>query len=451
MTTGHEQLWRDASKILQGMLNPELFSRWFAPIKAMEIDQESLVLGVANEFYQIWLQDNFLPLIREAVNQVSRHPLQVRFAIAPGLKTPTEVIRPAVIGAAEKRGVTKPSLDAKLNPRYTFDSFVIGPNNNFAHAAALAVAHSPAKAYNPLFIYGGVGLGKTHLMQAIGHAASGNSKISRVCYITCEQFTNDFIQAIQNSTMTKFRKKYRQVDVLLIDDIQFLGGKERMQDEFFHTFNTLFDAHKQIVLSSDRPAAEIANLEARLVSRFEWGLVTELQPPALETRIAILKKKAALMDVKLSDQVIEFLAEKIRTNIRRLEGALIRVASFASLTGNEINRDALESLLRDALHEEAKRTITIESIQKKVAEHFDIRIADMTSRRRPQSVAFPRQVAMYLSRTLTSRSLADIGECFGGRDHGTVIHACKLIEKRTAKDQSLRQTVSFLEQSLQRQ
>jgi chromosomal replication initiator protein len=251
--------------------------------------------------------------------------------------------------------------------------------------------------------------------------------------------------------MTKFRKKYRQVDVLLIDDIQFLGGKERMQDEFFHTFNTLFDAHKQIVLSSDRPAAEIANLEARLVSRFEWGLVTELQPPALETRIAILKKKAALMDVKLSDQVIEFLAEKIRTNIRRLEGALIRVASFASLTGNEINRDALESLLRDALHEEAKRTITIESIQKKVAEHFDIRIADMTSRRRPQSVAFPRQVAMYLSRTLTSRSLADIGECFGGRDHGTVIHACKLIEKRTAKDQSLRQTVSFLEQSLQRQ
>ena len=451
MTTGHEQLWRDASKILQGMLNPELFSRWFAPIKAVQVDQEALVLGVANEFYQIWLQDNFLPLIREAVNQVSRHPLQVRFAIAPGLKAPAEVIKPALIGAAEKRGAAKPSLDAKLNPRYTFDSFVIGPNNNFAHAAALAVAQSPAKAYNPLFVYGGVGLGKTHLMQSIGHAASGNSKISRVCYITCEQFTNDFIQAIQNSTMTKFRKKYRQVDVLLIDDIQFLGGKERMQDEFFHTFNTLFDAHKQIVLSSDRPAAEIANLEARLVSRFEWGLVTELQPPALETRIAILKKKAALMDVKLSDQVIEFLAERIRTNIRRLKGALIRVASFASLTGSEINRDALESLLRDALHEEARRTITIESIQKKVAEHFDIRIADMTSRRRPQSVAFPRQVAMYLSRTLTSRSLADIGECFGGRDHGTVIHACKLIEKRTTKDQGLRQTVSFLEQSLQRQ
>jgi chromosomal replication initiator protein len=449
MTMGHEQLWRDASKILEGMLNPELFTRWFAPIRPIEVNHEALVLGVANEFYQIWLQDNFLSLIREAVNQVSRQPLQVRFIIAQGLKAPVETPKTAA-GAVERRGVAKSDLNTKLNLRYTFDAFVIGPNNNFAHAAALAVAQSPAKAYNPLFMYGGVGLGKTHLMQAIGHAAAGNSKISKVCYITCEQFTNDFIQAIQNSSMTKFRKKYRQVDVLLIDDIQFLAGKERMQDEFFHTFNTLFDAHKQIVLSSDRPAAEIANLEARLVSRFEWGLVTEMQPPALETRIAILKKKAALIDVKISDQVIEFLAEKIRTNIRRLEGALVRVASYTSLTGKEVNRDALESLLRDALHEEAKQTVTIESIQKKVAEHFDIRFADMTSRRRPQNVAFPRQVAMYLSRTLTSRSLADIGESFGGRDHGTVLHACRLIEKRASNDQRLRQTVSYLEQSLQR-
>jgi chromosomal replication initiator protein len=449
MMTGPDQLWQDTSKILQGMLNPELFNRWFAPIKPIEVNQDVLVLGVANEFYQIWLQDNFLPLIREAVNQVSRKPLQVRLAVNPALKAPASSVAPPA-GPVEKRGATRLDLDLKLNPRNTFDGFVVGPNNNFAHAAALAVAQSPAKAYNPLFIYGGVGLGKTHLMQAIGHAASTNHKVSKVCYITCEQFTNDFIQAIQNSSMTKFRKKYRQPDVLLIDDIQFLAGKERMQDEFFHTFNTLFDAHKQIVLSSDRPAAEIANLEARLVSRFEWGLVTELQPPDLETRIAILKKKAAMIDVKLSDQVIEFMAEKIRTNVRRLEGALVRVASYASLTGKEVNRDALESLLRDALHEEARRTLTIESIQKKVAEHFDIRIADMTSRRRPQSVAFPRQVAMYLSRTLTRRSLSDIGESFGGRDHGTVLHACRLVEKRVVKDQRLRQTVSYLEQSLHR-
>src|SRR5881396_1914708 len=288
-------------------------------------------------------------------------------------------------------------------------------------------------------------------MQAIGQYVWTKKKNTKVMYLSSELFINEFIDAIQHSNLVKFRKRYRQADVLLIDDIQFLGGKERMQEEFFHTFNTLFDAHKQIVLSSDRPAAEIANLEARLVSRFEWGLVTELQPPALETRIAILKKKAALLDVKIPDRVIEFIAERIRTNVRRLEGALIRVASYASLTGKEITTDSLETLLRDALHEEAKRTLTIDSIQKKVAEHFDIRLADMTSRRRLQNVAFPRQVAMYLSRTLTDRSLVDIGETFGGRDHGTVMHACRLIEGRMSEDQRLRQTVSYLQQSLQRQ
>ena len=446
MTTSCDQLWKDASKTLQAMLNPDLFMRWFSPVRPLEIKDDVLVLGVPNEFSQIWLQDNFLPLVREAVNQSSKQPLQVQFAISQGIASDPQ---PTKAGSKQSAPV-RHALDLKLNPRYSFDTFVVGPNNNFAHAAALAVALSPAKAYNPLFVYGGVGLGKTHLMQAIGLAAARGNKLSRVCYITCEQFTNEFIQAVQTSGMTKFRKKYRHVDVLLIDDIQFLGGKERMQEEFFHTFNSLFDAHKQIVLSSDRPAAEIANLEGRLVSRFEWGLVTEVQPPALETRIAILNRKAALLDVKIPDHVIGFIAEKIRTNIRRLEGALIRVASYASLTGKEITTDSLETLLRDALHEEAKRTLTIDSIQKKVAEHFDIRLADMTSRRRPQNVAFPRQVAMYLTRLLTDRSLVDIGESFGGRDHGTVLHACRLIETRMAADQRLRQTVSYLQQSLQR-
>jgi len=448
MTRTHDQLWKDASNVLQGMLNPDMFSRWFAQVKPLELKDDVLVLGVVNEFSQIWLQDNFLSLVREAVNQTAKHPVQVRFAIAPGLQTESPADKHSSF--AKPLGTGRPALDIKLNPRYTFDTFVVGPNNNFAHAAALAVAQSPAKAYNPLFVYGGVGLGKTHLMQAIGHGAAHARRTSRVWYITSEQFTNEFIQGVQTSSLTKFRKKYRQADVLLIDDIQFFAGKERMQEEFFHTFNSLFDAHKQIVLSSDRPAAEIANLEGRLVSRFEWGLVTELQPPALETRIAILKKKAALLDVKIPDRVIEFLAEKIRTNIRRLEGALIRVASYASLTGKEITTDLLETLLRDALHEEARHTLTIDAIQKKVAEHFDIRFADMTSRRRPQNVAFPRQVAMYLSRTLTDRSLVDIGETFGGRDHGTVMHACRLIETRMAEDQRLRQTVSYLQQSLQR-
>jgi chromosomal replication initiator protein len=449
MTGTPERVWQGATKVLQGMLNPDLYSRWFVPIKPVEIKDDTLHLGVANEFSQIWLQDNFLPLVREAVNQASKDPLQVRFVVtsSPTAPAPEESPEPTTTtGAAPAR----PMADSRLNPRYTFDSFVIGPNNNFAHAASLAVAQAPARAYNPLFMYGGVGLGKTHLMQAIGHAVARGHKHAKVCYITSEQFMNEFIQALQTASMTKFRKKYRHADVLLIDDIQFLGSKERLQDEFFHTFNALFDAHKQIVLSSDRPAAEIANLEARLVSRFEWGLVTELQPPALETRIAILKKKAAVLNVAIPDRVIEYLAERIRTNIRRLEGALIRVASYASLTGKEVTMDSLETLLRDALHEEAKRTITIDAIQRKVAEHFDIRLADMTSRRRPQNVAFPRQVAMYLSRTLTDRSLVDIGETFGGRDHGTVMHACRLIEQRMAEDQRLRQTVAYLQQALQR-
>jgi chromosomal replication initiator protein len=447
MTNVLESTWKNASKSLQKTLNPELYNRWIAPIRPLRLADGELVLGVANEFYQIWLQENFLPLIRDAVHRAAAEPVKVKLTVdgqAPRAAEPVAEAAPA------KPGPARGDWPARLNPRYTFDAFIVGPNNNFAHAAALAVAQSPGKAYNPLFIYGGVGLGKTHLMQAIGHTVGNRPKAPTVCYITCEQFTNDFIQAIQTSSMVKFRKKYRQVDVLLIDDIQFLAGKERMQEEFFHTFNTLFDAHKQIVLSSDRPAAEIANLENRLVSRFEWGLVTELQLPDLETRIAILQKKAAMLAVKIPDSILVFLAERIRTNIRRLEGALVRVASYTSLTGKEMTTDALETLLRDALHEEAKRSITVDAIQRKVAEHFDIRLADMTSRRRPQNVAFPRQVAMYLSRTLTGLSLNDIGESFGGRDHGTVLHACRLVNLRVTKDQRLRQTLSYLEQALRR-
>ncbi len=451
MAESLEQLWRDACVVLQGKVNPELYTRWFEPVRLLDLKEDTLQLGVAHEFTLIWLQDNFLPLIREAVNQSAKSPLHVQLVVTGDTETRE---KPATLGRhrQDERSpvAARVPLDAKLNTRYTFDSFVIGPNNNFAQAAALSVAQAPGRSYNPFFMYGGVGLGKTHLMQAIGHAVITSGKSRRVCYVTAEQFTNDYIQAIQTNTVTKFRKKYRQMDVLLVDDIHFLGGKERSQDEFFHTFNALIDSQKQIVLSSDRPAAEIANLESRLVSRFEWGLVTELHPPALETRIAILRKKVATFDVKIPDRVIEFLAERIRTNIRRLEGALIRVAAFAPLTGQEITIDSVETLLGDALHEEAKHTITVDAIQKQVAEHFDIRLADMTSHRRPQNVAFPRQVAMFLSRTLTDRSLVDIGERFGGRDHGTVLHACRLIDKRMAEDQRLRETISHLQQVLQR-
>jgi len=446
------ELWKSTCGILRGMLSADLFQRWFAPIQPVEWRDNTLVLGVANDFSQIWLQDNFLPLVRETLSKVAQQPVQVKFVVTnTGKQNSAPPAVPGAAGRSARSETGRSGGEVKLNPRYTFETFVIGPNNHHGHAAALAVAQAPAKAYNPLFIYGGVGLGKTHLMQAIGHYVASHGKQRRVCYISCEEFTNEFIQAVQNSTLTKFRKKYRQADVLLIDDIQFLAGKERMQEEFFHTFNSLFDAHKQIVLSSDRPAAEIANLEARLVSRFEWGLVTDLQPPALETRIAILRKKAASLQVKLPDAVLNFLAEKIKTNIRRLEGALVRVASYASFTGKETTVEAVEGMLRDVLHEEARRTATIDVIQKKVAEHFDIRLADMTSRRRPQNVAFPRQVAMYLSRTMTDKSLVEIGETFGGRDHGTVMHACRLIDERMAKDARLRQAISYLKESLLRE
>jgi chromosomal replication initiator protein len=337
-----------------------------------------------------------------------------------------------------------------MNPRNTFETFVVGSNNQFAHGAAIAVAKSPSKTYNPFFVYGGSGLGKTHLLQAIGHFAIGSHKSSRVVYLSSEQFTNEFIDAIQHGTLVKFRKKYRYADILMIDDIQFLAGKERSQEEFFHTFNTLHDGHKQIVLSSDRPASEIEKLEQRLVSRFEWGMTAELQPPDIETRIAILKKKAESLNIALEPWVIEFLADRIRNNVRRLEGALMRVASYKSLSDREITREVIENLLRDIFQEQARRAVTIEQIQRKVAEHFDVRLADMTSKRRPANIAFPRQVAMFLSRELTNSSLSDIGDAFGGKDHGTVIHACKLVKRRIEEDEQTRHVIRLLDSQLQR-
>ena len=342
------------------------------------------------------------------------------------------------------------SGEIHFNPKNTFETFVVGNNNNFAYAAALAVAQAPGKSYNPLFLYGGVGLGKTHLLHAIGQHVTGSKKGARVAYLSSEKFTNEYIDGIQNNQLAKFRKKYRQTDVLLIDDIQFLAGKERIQEEFFHTFNALHEGHKQIVLTCDRPASEIQGLEHRLVSRFEWGLVTDLQPPDVEMRLAILQKKAQLMNVTLPEDILNFLANRIRTNVRRLEGALIRVASYASLTGKKLSIEVVEGLLREILHEEGRFSISIEVIQKKVAEHFDIRLADMTSKRRPENIAFPRQIAMYLSRQMTESSLNTIGEAYGGRDHGTVLHACRLVKDRMSVDANVRQVVSYLEKQLMR-
>jgi chromosomal replication initiator protein len=447
------ELWQRLSAALKPQISADSFKRWFSAVELVEAKEKSLTFGVPNNIYQFWIESNYLPALHTAIVTTFGGPRSVKFCSPSGVSGQTSLEAPTQLkevleqlpGAA-KPGATVPGL----NPRNTFESFVVGPNNEIAHAASLAVAQAPARTYNPLFVYGGVGLGKTHLMQAIGQYVWTKKKNMKVIYLSSELFINEFIDAIQHSNLVKFRKRYRQADLLLIDDIQFLGGKERSQEEFFHTFNTLFDGHKQIVLSSDRPASEIANLEQRLVSRFEWGLTAELQPPDIETRLAILRKKAHSMQIKLRDEIFQFLASRIRTNVRRLEGALMRVASFASLSGKELTHEVTEHLLKDILQEEARHSITIEQIQRRVAEHFDVRVADMTSKRRPASIAFPRQVAMFLARELTKSSLNEIGDAFGGRDHGTVLHACKLVKRRMTEQDNIRQTISFIDSSLQR-
>jgi chromosomal replication initiator protein len=457
MQLSAEKIWHSAQEHLRAKLSQDTFSMWFAPLRASALDCNHITIEAPNEFCEVWLKDNYLGLMQDAVAVVAGSKLQVKFksvASQPSTLTaltsraPAALPKPKLADVAVERAPF--NGDLHFNPKNTFESFVVGGNNNFAYAVAKAVAETPGKVYNPLFLYGGVGLGKTHLLQAIGQHVAGNRKGARVAYVSSEKFTNEYIEAIQNNKLVAFRKKYRQSEVLLIDDIQFLAGKERIQEEFFHTFNALHEAHKQIVLTCDRPASEIQGLEQRLVSRFEWGQTADVQAPDVETRLAILQKKAQAMNVTLPEEVINFIATRIRTNIRRLEGALIRVSALASLTGKKLTVEVVENLLREMLHEEGRQTISIEVIQKKVAEHYDIRLADMTSKRRPENIAFPRQIAMYLSRLMTESSLSTIGEAFGGRDHGTVLHACRLVKDRMEVDANIRQIVSYLEKQLMR-
>jgi chromosomal replication initiator protein len=448
-----ETIWAAAQQSLRAMLNPDIYNLWFLPVKAVGLEGDTIVLEVANDFCEVWLKDNYLGLIRDVLAQASGQILKIRFRVGEGgaFVYAVDGKTKSKSGAEAVDRAGAPTREAvAFNPKNTFETFVVGENNNHAHAAAIAVSQAPGKSYNPLFLYGGVGLGKTHLLHAIGQHVATHKKGARITYLSSEKFTNEYIDGIQNNQLVRFRRKYRQADVLLIDDVQFLAGKERIQEEFFHTFNALHEAHKQIVLTCDRPAAEIQNLEQRLVSRFEWGLVTELQPPDVETRLAILRKKGKAMGVELPEEIVNFLANRIRTNIRRLEGALIRVTSFASLTGKKLTLQVVEGLLREVLHEEGRYSVNIDCIQKKVAEHFDIRLADMTSKRRPENIAFPRQIAMFLSRQMTESSLNTIGEAFGGRDHGTVLHACRLVKDRMEVDAQVRQVVTYLEKQLLR-
>ncbi|MBC2605049.1 chromosomal replication initiator protein DnaA [Pelagicoccus albus] len=456
--TEQTQLWEKVRSELSQVLPSDIYQSWFTDLVCLEANGENIVLGVQNAFTAYWINDNYLDLLAKSFQAELGHPVTVKISNdfpteseeAPKEEPSVAPVRERLVTETPrpKASSAKKSGEANLNPRNTFENFVIGSNSQLAHAASIAVAHSPAGAYNPLFLYGETGLGKTHLMHAVGHHILQNRPDARVVYLSSEKFTNEFISAIQENTLTKFRQRYRNVDVLLIDDVQFLSGKERIQEEFFHTFNDLFESQKQIFLSSDRPANEIAKLESRLVSRFQWGLVTDIQAPDFETRAAILRKKALQHNYDISDEVLHFIAKHIVKNIRRLEGALIKVCSYSSLTGKPLNIATCEQLLSDVLMEAAKQQLNIDTIQKKVAEYFELRHSDMLSRRRPAHIAVPRQIAMYLSRELTKHSLQEVGEAFGGRDHGTVIHACKQVDNLVEQDDSVRHSVEYLKSIL---
>ncbi|SDN96016.1 chromosomal replication initiator protein DnaA [Alkalicoccus daliensis] len=437
-----DDLWEQALSKIEEKVSKPSFDTWFKDTEADSIDQSSNTITVVapNEFARDWLENRYFNIITDTLQELTGAELEAKFILP-------------------KDDMAEPQLDMKqkppeppaknaddppkhmLNPKYTFDTFVIGSGNRFAHAASLAVAEAPAKAYNPLFIYGGVGLGKTHLMHAIGHYVIDHNPDAKVVYLSSEKFTNEFINSIRDNKAVHFRNKYRNVDVLLIDDIQFLAGKEQTQEEFFHTFNSLHEERKQIVISSDRPPKEIPTLEDRLRSRFEWGLITDITPPDLETRIAILRKKAKAENLDIPNEVMLYIANQIDTNIRELEGALIRVVAYSSLINQDMNADLAAVALKDIIPNTKSRDITIDDIQATVAAAYGVKVEDMKAKKRTKTVAYPRQIAMYLAREMTDHSLPKIGAVFGKRDHTTVIHAHEKISKLLREDKELQQEV----------
>ena len=444
-------LWDSIMSDFQGLFPHDVYRTWFENLELISQDGDSFVLGVPNEFSSIWIQDNYHDVILQRIQLLTGHSAKVSYKVKDSPNVPSQYTEAPKKQAPPKfkPKIRKDNTEAYLiNPKNTFENFVVGLGNQMAHAACVAVANAPARAYNPLFLYGETGLGKTHLMHAVAHYVLRDNPDTTAAYISTEKFTNEFIRAIQENSVASFRKRYRQVDILLIDDIHFLSGKERIQEEFFHTFNDLFEAQKQIILCSDRPASEIAKLEKRLVSRFQWGMVTDIQAPDLETRMAILNKKAQAMGLDLPEQILQFLAERVSKNVRRMEGALTRVAGYVQLVKSPLTVDIVENLLKDILQEEAMNRVTVEKIQKKVTEHFNLRTSDMQSKRRPANIALPRQIAMYLCRVMTHESLQNIGEAFGGRDHGTVMHACKTVENLMSSDETTRRNVEYLTNQL---
>jgi chromosomal replication initiator protein len=442
-------LWQQVLSVVQKKISRPSFETWLKSTKALSFNDQYVVVCAPNNFAREWLENRYTKLISSTIYEQFGKHVEVSFIIEEASPAPN---RMNTLTSTIQHSIPKETPDESyshmLNPKYTFDTFVIGSGNRFAHAASLAVAEAPAKAYNPLFIYGGVGLGKTHLMHAIGHYILEHNPKTKVLYISSEKFTNEFINAIRDNRGESFRNKYRSIDVLLIDDIQFLAGKEQTQEEFFHTFNALHEERKQIIISSDRQPKEIPTLEERLRSRFEWGLITDIQPPDLETRIAILRKKAKAENLDVPNEAMMYIANQIDTNIRELEGALIRVVAYSSLINADVTVHLAAEALKDIIPANRPKVITIQDIQLKVGEYYNMRLEDFKARKRTKAIAFPRQVAMYLSRELTDFSLPKIGEAFGGRDHTTVIHAHDKILQCLQQDQELYKIVHDLKNKI---
>ncbi len=448
METDLNELWQKTLNIIKGEMSEVSFNTWIKSCEPISISSDTIKISVPNSFTQDILEKRYKDLVANSIKVVCSKLFKIEFLISSDLNLDDIKKETKVIPQKNKSIIVNDEMSTTLNPKYTFDSFVIGNSNRFAHAASLAVAEAPAKAYNPLFIYGGVGLGKTHLMHAIGHYILQNNPNAKVVYVSSEKFTNELINSIKDDKNEEFRNKYRNVDILLIDDVQFIAGKERTQEEFFHTFNALHDANKQIILSSDRPPKEIPTLEDRLRSRFEWGLIADIQIPDFETRMAILKKKAEVEKLNVANEVMIYIATKIKSNIRELEGALIRIVAYSSLTNREITVDLASEALKDIISKKQGKNITINLIQDIVSSYFNLRIEDLKSQRRTRNVAYPRQIAMYLSRKLTDMSLPKIGEEFGGRDHTTVIHAYEKISDNLNTDENLQHTIETITKKL---
>lgn len=432
-------IWNKCLSIIEKKVGANAFELWFKPIKLTQLKDQNAVLEIPNRFFRDWVEDYYPALVSEVIEEIAGHPVTVKFKIAEKENSEVKKIDARLEGRRQRLA----SKGIYLNPKYTFGNFVTGQSNQFAHAAAMAVAESLGKAYNPLFVYGGVGLGKTHLITAIGNRIADKRHDFNILFVPSEQFTNEVVSAVRHGKTEELKGKYRNVDLLLVDDVQFLENKTATQEELFHTLNTLYERQKQIVLSSDRPPKEIKNITDRLRSRFSMGLVADIQPPEIELRMAIIQKKAEMERIHLTGEVVSFLAAKIKSNIRELEGCLIRLGAQSSLTGEPIDVAMARNILRDIISDD-DRPITIEQIQKIVAEFFGLKLQEMKSKKRTKEIAMPRQVAMYLGKQLTDSSLSDIGKNFGGKDHATVIYACRQMEDRRAKDEEFNKKIENL-------